>query len=194
VGGGWKSARKGNSLAAYPTIFVGAGMNLQLPMFASYPGDEPSRLCEIQTQPAKDLLKTRGQPSPPVQDVGDWEYVYEEGVDALDPFEVLGLDPLLADVSADGTGILSEPAWSAVFATQNLLDHLGLGVADLPEMYEQHLYDVICRARLELDLVGHPEHVIPFYYHTDTADLRLALVVRNEFHPPAAVIGLAEDF
>ncbi|HEX7568029.1 MAG TPA: hypothetical protein VF355_05625 [Anaerolineaceae bacterium] len=168
-------------------------MNLQLSMFASYPGDEPPRLREILTQPAKDLLEIQGQLFPSVQDVGDWDNVYE-GTDALDPFEVLGFDPLLADVSSDATGILSEPDWSAVFATQNLLDQLRLGIADLPEMYEQHLYNVICRARLELDLVGHPERVVPFYYHTDTADLRLALVIRNEFQPPAAIIGLAEDF
>jgi hypothetical protein len=139
------------------------------------------------------MLETHSQISPSVQDVGDWDNVYESTA-TLDPFEVLGIDPLLADVSPDATGILSEPAWSAVFATQNLLDHLGLGIADLPEKYEQHLYNVICRARLELDLVGHPERVVPFYYHTDTADLRLALVIRNEFQPPAAVIGLAEDF
>jgi hypothetical protein len=163
-------------------------------MFPSYPGDEPSRLCEILTQPAKDLLETHGQLSPPVQDSGDWDVIYEESTDALDPFEILGLDPLLTDVSADATGILSEPAWSAVFATQNLLDHLGLGIADRLELYEQQLYNVICRARLELDLVGHPERVVPFYYHTDTSDLRLELVIRNEFQPPAAVIGLADDF
>ena len=169
-------------------------MNVQLPMFAFTPGQEPSRLREVLTQPTEDPLEARGQPAPLVQDDSGWDDVEDEVAEALDPFDVLGLDPLLADVSPDATGILSGPAWSAVFATQNLLNHLGHGIADKPEVYEQRLYDVICRAKLELDLVGHPERVVPFYYHTETTDLRLALVIRDEFQPPAAVIGLAEDF
>jgi hypothetical protein len=194
VGGGWKSARKGNSLAAYPTVFLGARMNLELSMFASYPRDETSRLCEIQTHPAKDRLETHGQLSPPDQHIDDWDSIYEEAAVALNTFEVLGLDPLLADLSPDATGILSESAWSAVFATQDLLDHLGIGVADKQEVYEQQLYDVICLARLELNQVGHQEQFVPFHYHTERADMHLALVIRKEFKPPVAVIGLAEDF
>ncbi len=163
---------------------------LQLPMFAFTPRQEPARLLEVLTPPPEAPPEVRGQPAPIVQDDSEWA----EEAEALNPFDVLGLDPLLADVSPDATGIMAEPAWSAVFATQNLLDHLGLGIADKQEVYEQHLYDVIWRAKLELDLVGHPQCVVPFYYHTDRAGLRLALVVRNEFQPPAAVIGLAEDF
>lgn len=82
-------------------------MNLQFSIFASYPRDEPSRLCEIQTHPAKDLLETYGLRSPPDQDVDDWDNIYEEATIALNPFEVLDLDPLLADLSPDATGILS---------------------------------------------------------------------------------------
>lgn len=137
-----------------------------------------------------------GVPIPPPESKAhlqeEIERLEEPGV--LDPFDLLGLNPLLADVSSDATGIMMEPAWSAVFATQNLLDHLGFGVADQQESYEQRLYDVICRARLELELVGPPGRLVPFYYHTDRANLRLALIVREEFLPPAAVIGLAEDF
>ncbi len=168
-------------------------MNMQLSMFPCTPGQEPSQLREALTQPAEDSLEIRGQLAPLVQNDSDWD-VSNETEEALDPFEVLSLDPLLADVSLDATGILAEPAWSAVFATLNLLDHLNLGIADKPEVYEQRLYDAICRAKLELDLVGHPERVVPFHYHTESTDLRLALVIRDEFHPPAAVIGLAEDF
>jgi hypothetical protein len=159
-------------------------------MFAFTSRQEPSPLLEVLTPPPEDPPEARGQLAPLVQDDSEWV----EEAEALDPFEVLGLDPLLADVSPDATGIMAEPAWSAVFATQNLLDHLGLGIADKLEVYEQRLYDVIWRAKLELDLVGHPQRLVPFYYHTDRADLCLALVVRDEFQPPAAVIGLAEDF
>ena len=167
---------------------------MQLSMFPCTPGQEPSRLHKTITQPAEDPLEAIGQLAPLVQDDSGWDDVEDEVAEALDPFEVLGLNPLLADVSPDATGILSEPAWSAVFATQNLLNHLSLGIADKLEVYEQRLYNVIWRAKLELDLVGHPQRIVPFYYHTETADLRLALVVRDEFQPPAAVIGLAEDF
>jgi hypothetical protein len=165
-------------------------MNLQLPMFAFTPGQESSRLLEGVTHPAKDLLEAHGQLARLIQD----DRACAEKAKALDPFEVLGLDPLLTDVSPDATGILSGAAWSAVFATYNLLDLLSLGTADGPEVYEGHLYNVIYRARLELELVGHPQRIVLFYYHTESADLRLALVIRDEFQPPAAVIGLAEDF
>jgi hypothetical protein len=163
---------------------------MQLPMFDFNSGQGSSRSCEAISQPSEDPLAALSQPATPVPDDNHWA----EADKALDPFEVLSLDPLLTDVSPDATGILSEPAWSAIFATQNLLDHLGLGLADRTEVYEQHLYNVIWRAKLELDLLDHPERVIPFYYHTETADLRLALVIQDEFQPPAAVIGLAEDF
>jgi hypothetical protein len=169
-------------------------MNLQFSIFASYPRDEPSRLCEILTHPAKDRLETHGQLSPLDQHIDDWDNIYEEAALALNPFEVLGLDPLLVDLSPDATGILSERAWSAVFATHNLLDHLGVGVADKQEVYEQQLYDVVCHARLELDLLSNKEKFVPFSNHTERADLRVVLVVRNKFRPPAAAIGLAANF
>jgi hypothetical protein len=165
-------------------------MNVQLPMFAFTRGQEPTRLLEVLTQSAEDLLEPLSQLAPLIQD----DSACTEKAKVLDPFEVLGLDPLLADVSPDATGIMSGPAWSAVFATHNLLDLLSLGTADRPEVYEGHLYNVICRARLELDLVSHAESVVRFYFHTETADLRLALVIRDEFQPHAAVIGLADDF
>ena len=165
-------------------------MNVKLPKFAFTPGQEPTRLLEVLTQPAEDLLEPLDQLAPLIQ--GD--SACAEKAKVLDPFEVLGLDPLLADVSPDATGIMSGPAWSAVFASHHLLDLLSLGTADRPEVYEGHLYNIICRARLELDLVGHPESEVRFFYHTETSDLRLALVIRDEFQPPAAVIGLADDF
>jgi len=165
-------------------------MNMQLPMFPCTPGQQPSRLCEVLTQPAEDPLETSGQFTQLAQNDSE----RAEEAEVPDPFEVLGLNPLLADVTPDATGIMSGPAWSAVFATQNLLDHLGLGIADKLDVYEQRLYDVIWQAKLELDLVGHLEPVVPFYFHTETADLHLALVIQDEFQPPTAVICLAEDF
>jgi hypothetical protein len=167
---------------------------VQLPMFAFTPEQGLSWLCKTLTRPPEDPLSARIQLSPPVQDDVDWDHIYEEGAHKLDPLDVLSLDPFLADVSSDATGILSGPAWTAVCATQNLLDHLGVGVADKQEVYEQQLYDVICLARLELDQVGHQEQFVPFHYHTERADMHLALVIRKEFKPPVAVIGLAEDF
>ena len=144
--------------------------------------------------PAKDHLEAPGQLSPLEQAVDDWDSIYEEAAIAHNPFEVLGLDPLLADLSPDATGILSEPVWSAVFATQDLVDHLGIGSADNPEVYERHLLNVICRNMLELDLFSNKEKFVPFSNHTERADLRLVLVVKNKFKPPAAVIGLAANF
>ncbi len=155
---------------------------VQLPMFAIPLGQKTSRSGGVPTPP----LESQTLPQE------GWGLVEENKV--LDPLDVLGLDPLLIDVSADATGIMAGPAWSAVFATQNLLDTLGFGFAAKLDVYEQHLFNVIWRARLELDLVGHPEHEVLFYYHTDRADLRLALVIRADFQPPAAVIGLVEDF
>ncbi len=155
---------------------------IQLPMFTFPQGQETSRSAGVPTPPLESQTLLRE----------GWELVDEDKI--LDPLDVLGLDPLLIDVSADATGIMAGPAWSAVFATQNLLDTLGFGFAAKLDVYEQHIFNVICRARLELDLVNHPERVIPFYYHTDRADLHLALVIRADFQPPAAVIGLVEDF
>lgn len=163
---------------------------VQLPMFAFTSEQGPSRSREAIAQPVEDLLEALGLPAMPVQD----DNLPTEAAEGLDPFLVLGLDPLLADMSPEATGLLSEPAWSAIFATQNLLDHLGLGIAEKTEVYEQHLYNVIWRAKLELELCDHLECFVRFYYHTESADLRVVLVIRNEFHPPAAVIGLVEDF
>lgn len=163
---------------------------VQLPMFDHIQAQKYIQLCAVGIRLPKDLLKVHNQPAPPIQN--DSERVKK--ADASDPFEVLGLDPLLADVTPDATGIMAEPAWSAVFATQNLLDHLGIGIDNKSEIYEQRLYDVIWRAKLELDLVGHPERVVTFFFQIEISDLHLALVIRNEFRPPAAVLGLAVDF
>jgi len=134
----------------------------------------------------------------------EWLYEYQAGspgntppteeAEALDPFTALGLNPLLTDISADATGVMALPDWSAVFATQNLLDHLSFGIADRPDAFEQCLYDALCRAKLEFTLAGRSQRAVPFYYPTESEHLHLALVIHDEFRPPAAVLGLVEDF
>jgi hypothetical protein len=167
---------------------------IQLPLFANSTGQAQSWLCEETILSQESPLQVPNQHKTSIQNGGP-DYNNEmQKAEILNPIEVLGIDPLLMDVSAEATGILAKPAWLAVFATRNLLDHLGLGNTNMLETYEQHIYNIIWQARLELDLVSHPEHFIPFYYHTESTDLYLALVIRNEFQPPAAVIGLAEDF
>jgi hypothetical protein len=61
-------------------------------------------------------------------------------------------------------------------------------------VYELHFNIGFCYARFELNLIDNQEKYVPFYYHTERADLFLALGIRKEFKPPAAVIGLEEDF
>ena len=167
---------------------------IQLPLFAFTPGQAQARLCVNTTQPPESQLESDNQHFTLPKNDG-WEKSIEvEKIRTLDPSDVLGLDPLLVNVSAEATGILAKPAWSAVFATRNLLDHLGHCNPEKMEAYEQHIYNIIWQARLELDLASQRGCFIPFYYHTESIDLHLALVIRNEFQPPAAVIGLAEDF
>ena len=167
---------------------------IQLPLFAFIPGQLQERLYEEIAQLPESQIGGHSQHITLPTNDGQDKSKEAEKIKTIDPTEVLGLDPLLANVSPEATGILAKPAWSAVFATQNLLDHLGHNNIEMLEAYEQHVYNIIWQARLELDLARHRGCFVPFYYHTECTDLHLALVIRNEFQPPAAVIGLAEDF
>jgi hypothetical protein len=165
-------------------------MEVQLPLFTDIPGSMPPKACKAETQITEETAETRGLAAPPIREPEPWS----ETCQVLDPFELLGIDPRLADFSPDASGILSEPAWSAVFITQNLFDHLSFGIGEKSEVYEQQLFDVLCRARFDLELLCQPQRMIPFYYHTESTDLHPVFLIRDDVQPPAAVIGLAEDF